>query len=103
MEHGVLHGVQQPVLESKQAGWGDGVQRERLSQSGTPLHPVVFIRLRLMPKGDGDAEQTIEQLLGSMIDEAHPELRRALRRFRRHCSELVDRSKRKKRECTNVC
>ena len=36
-------------------------------------------------------------------DQFHHKLGRAVRRFRGLCPELTDRSKRKKRECTNVC
>lgn len=41
--------------------------------------------------------------LQSALAEAHPEWAGAVRRFCTSCSELTDRSKKAKRECTNTC
>ena len=37
------------------------------------------------------------------VEQRHPRLEAAMREFQAKCPELTDRSKRKKRECTNVC
>ena len=43
------------------------------------------------------------QLAAAAARAVHPNLPSAIRRFSRRCPEMVDRSKRHKRECTNVC
>ena len=43
------------------------------------------------------------QLAAAAVRAVHPSFPAAIRRFSRRCPEMVDRSKRHKRECTNVC
>lgn len=64
---------------------------------------IVLIKLRL-PKSD-DVEQDPLQLLEPAMRQARPDgkLADAMHRFARQCPELVDRSKQRKRECTNTC
>ena len=61
---------------------------------------VVLVRLTLPREREG---VRLEKSTREAIGADHPPLRAAMREFARECPELTDRSKRKKRECTNVC
>jgi hypothetical protein len=63
--------------------------------------PVVLLALRL--PASSDAEITPVERLREQLPRTHPRLRTAMRMFGERCGELVDRSKRRRRECTNVC
>jgi len=63
--------------------------------------PLVHVKLQLPPASD--AEMTPKDLLGGLLDATHPQLATSMRQFASQCPELTDRSKRRKRECTNVC
>ena len=78
--------------------------------------PVVLLSLRLPEReradgGAGDARRArgpehdgIPALLSAeRLARVHPRLPGAVQRFGRACPELLDRSKRRRRECTNVC
>ena len=55
---------------------------------------VVLVRLEL--SNDAGASQLA-------YDDPQTPLGEAIAQFRRRCPELTDRSKKRKRECTNVC
>ena len=78
--------------------------------------PVVLLSLRLPEReradGAGDGRRAhagpvhdgIPALLSAeRLARVHPRLPGAVQRFGRACPELLDRSKRRRRECTNVC
>ncbi len=70
---------------------------------------VVLVRLALPPPLEPDqlkgADPATAHLATTraVATQAHRLLGASMGRFGRICPELVDRSKRKKRECTNVC
>ena len=64
---------------------------------------VVMLRLRPPSEQQGASALAGPRLAAAAAAGVHPNLSAAVRGFSRRCSELVDRSKRHKRECTNVC
>ncbi|EOD37892.1 hypothetical protein EMIHUDRAFT_224863 [Emiliania huxleyi CCMP1516] len=62
--------------------------------------PVVLLRLTL-PEAPADGAQP--PIDPAVLRRAHPGLERAASRFRDSCPELLDRSKTRRRECTNFC
>jgi len=62
--------------------------------------PVVLLRLTL-PEAPADGVQP--PIDPAVLRRAHPGLERAASRFRDSCPELLDRSKTRRRECTNFC
>ena len=70
--------------------------------------PIVLVRLTLPSAPAAAATSTdpsvaLNRQVHGVIKERHPELARAMLVFAKKCPELTDRSKKRKRECTNVC
>jgi hypothetical protein len=70
--------------------------------------PIVLVRLTLPSAPAAAATSTdptvaLNRQVHGGIVERHPELARAMLAFAKKCPELTDRSKKRKRECTNVC
>ena len=77
-----------------------GAVRELLHEYASA--EVVLLRLELPKEGSGLGEDSVK-LMSKAVRRQHPELFGALQGFIQSCRELTDRSKRRKRECTNVC
>lgn len=89
---------------------GSGRPLRRLLH-GARSEEVVLLRLRLPPPHAAQAahgqplDPSTLRLLSARdaAKRAHPRLGAAMRRFENRCPELTDRSKQRRRECTNVC
>ena len=92
------------------------VERVKALRAEARAAPVVLLSLRLPEReradGAGDGRRAhagpvhdgIPALLSAeRLARVHPRLPGAVQRFGRACPELLDRSKRRRRECTNVC